>query len=86
MKLYTKRILEYFVRYVCLIRCTIETTFDRPYAPTYRSECIGDDIFHLIGIDPCVVPVLREEECECCILLLESSSLQVDDECGLGRL
>ncbi len=78
--------LEYFIRYVCLVRCAVETTLDRPYTPTYLSECIGDDVFHLIGIDPCVVPVLREEESECRIFLFKSSSLQVDDECSLGRL
>jgi hypothetical protein len=78
--------LKYFIYYVCLVRRTIESTFDRPYATTYCSERIGDDVFHLIGIDSCVVPVLREEESECSILLLESSSLQVDDESSLGRL
>jgi hypothetical protein len=78
--------LEYLICYVCLVRCAIEATLDCPRASTQSCESITQEIAHLVGIDSCVVPVLREEENESRILLLESSSLQVDDESSLGRL
>jgi hypothetical protein len=81
-----QRQLEYLICYVCLVRCTIETTLDRPCATTQSSKCISQYILHLIGIDSHIVPVLREEEDERGIMLFESGSFQIDHECRLGSL
>jgi hypothetical protein len=79
-------LLEYFVCYMCLVRCSIEATLDHPRSTEELYKCIRDDVLHLVSIDSCVVPVLREEEDQRGIMLFESGGFQIDDECCLRGL
>jgi hypothetical protein len=69
-----------------LVRGTIETTLYQPCTTTEFCEGITEDIAHLVRIDSCIVPVLREEEYESPITLFESGGFQVDDKSWLGCL